>query len=662
MQKQWQIAAQPAVKVAINKTGWYQVNIGDLAAAGMFVSPNNVRMYVGGVEIPIKVTPNSLEFYGVALDTATTDTQVYWITSGSGAGKRISTEVSPGATNNNGPASFQYTVERKDRTVYFSSLRNGDAENWFGSVIATQPVTNVVNVHNLDASAVGQSQLEIALQGVTTNNHQVTVTVNGQAIHAVGFDGMDHKVAKFDLPAGLLIEGDNAVTFSAAASGDVSIVDYIRVTYAHTYNADNNMLTTTAVSMQPIKVTGFTSNQITAIDVANPLAPVELFGTIDGDAGNYSISVDGGKRRNLMILTPDRMLRPLSITPNQPANLTKSSGGNFVIITNAAFAQSIQPLVALRQSQGYQVAVVDVEDIYDQFSFGVHSPDAVRQFLNWTYLHWQTQPQYVLLAGSATFDPRNYSGLGYLDFVPTKLIDTANMETASDDWFVDFNDDGKPQMAIGRLPIRTTTDADQVVSKIIDYEHSGAPEALVLVSDLNDGVDFKASNSQIQAMLPQQLKTVSIVRGQTDVDAKTTLMDQLTQGQRIINYAGHGSVSLWRGNLLTDSDVQTLANHTPSPLMVTMTCLNGYFQDPHLASLGESLLRVNKGGAVAVWASSGMTENGDQTLMNREFFKQLFSNGSMTIGDAIKAAKSAIKDDDVRKTWILFGDPTMRIK
>jgi len=265
-----------------------------------------MQMFVGGVEIPIKVNADSIEFYGSAIDTATSDTQVYWLTSGMGSGKRINVQSSPGATNYNGPSSFQYTVERKDRTVYFSSLKNGDAENWFGSVIATQPVSNVINVHNLDANAADQAQIEVALQGVTTKNHQVTVMVNGQAIHAVGFDGMDHKVAKFALPAGSLIEGDNQITFSAGASGDVSIVDYVRVTYAHKYAADNNVLSATAVSMRPIKVTGFTSDQIMAIDVANPNQPLELVGTIAGDDTILIIAPDTGTaariRRKLLDL------------------------------------------------------------------------------------------------------------------------------------------------------------------------------------------------------------------------------------------------------------------------------------------------------------------------------------------------------------------------
>ena len=76
----------------------------------------------------------------------------------------------------------------------------------------------------------------------------------------------------------------------------------------------------------------------------------------------------------------------------------------------------------------------------------------------------------MLLVGDASFDPRNYLGLGDFDFVPTKLIDTVYLETASDDWFVDFNNDGLPSIAMGRIPVRTPEEAALVVSKIIAYE------------------------------------------------------------------------------------------------------------------------------------------------------------------------------------------------
>jgi hypothetical protein len=93
-----------------------------------------------------------------------------------------------------------------------------------------------------------------------------------------------------------------------------------------------------------------------------------------------------------------------------------------------------------------------------------------------------------------------------------------------------------------------------------------------------------------------------------------------------------------------------------------MTCLNGYFQDPGIDSLAESLVKAEGGGAIAVWASTGMTLPEPQGLMNQEFYRQLFGQGSVTrLGELVRRAKAAIYDNDVRKTWVLIGDPTLKI-
>jgi len=671
--KQWSIASQAALKIAINKTGWYHINMVDLMAAGLSsnANPLTLQMFVGGLEVPIKVNAknpdvlsadDSIEFYGSAIDTPTSDTQIYLLVSGTQSGKRIGTQLSPGSTNNSGLTSFQYTVELKDRSLYFSSLLNGDAENWFGAVVNANPVTENLTVRHLDQSSASQAQIEIALQGVTTNSHQVNVMLNGSAIESISFDGMTQRTVKLSIPQSSLVEGNNQITLTAQGSGDVSLVDYVRITYAHSYAADNNTLSSSVAGMEPVEITGFTSNQIRAIDVANPNQPIEVHGTITGDSGNYSIGIGPAKMRNLLVFSADQMLQPLSITANQPSTLNKGGTANYLVITSKELESSIQPFAAFKQTEGYSVALVDVEDIYDEFSYGVHSPYAVKDFLNWAYLHWQKQPQYVLLAGSGSLDPKNYTGLGNTDLVPVKLIDTSSMETASDDWFVDFDNDGVPQMSIGRLPVRNAADASDLISKIISYEQSGKANSAVLVSDISDNADFNTPNAQLRAMIPSRLNVVGIVRGQTNTDARTELLDQLSQGGKIINYEGHGSVNLWRGGLLTSSDAQFLTNQKVSPLLVTMTCLNAYFMDPRAASLGEALIRVHQGGPVSVWASSGMTDTENQRVLNQTFFQQLFSNANITIGQAIRAAKATEQDNDVRRTWILFGDPTMRIK
>ena len=72
-----------------------------------------------------------------------------------------------------------------------------------------------------------------------------------------------------------------------------------------------------------------------------------------------------------------------------------------------------------------------------------------------------------------------------------------------------------------------------------------------------------------------------------------------------------------------------------------------------------------KGGAVAVWASSGLCEPGGQALVNQELYRLLFNsqdNMALTVGEAAARAKSAIGDPDVRRTWTLFGDPSMKLK
>src|SRR6185295_16897800 len=107
--------------------------------------------------------------------------------------------------------------------------------------------------------------------------------------------------------------------------------------------------------------------------------------------------------------------------------------------------------------------------------------------------------------------------------------------------------------------------------------------------------------------IPGNMSTLEIDRGVTDnATARSLLLAYLNQGQSVVNYLGHGSVDILRENLLTTDDASSLANGARLSLFVSMTCLNGYFQDAAIDSLGEAMLKAGDGGAVAAWASSGM--------------------------------------------------------
>jgi hypothetical protein len=309
------------------------------------------------------------------------------------------------------------------------------------------------------------------------------------------------------------------------------------------------------------------------------------------------------------------------------------------------------------------VAVADVEDIYDEFSFGQKTPFAVRDFLAFAKSNWKKKPRFLLLVGDSSYDPKNYLGLGDFDLVPTRLTETEFMETASDDWFADFDGDGVPELAVGRLPVRVAKEASLLVSKIIAYESSSPLRELMLVADANYGFDFEAYNNRLASLVPPTLRVTQVNRGRMDTEnAKKMLMEGIQRGQKLVNYTGHGSLNTWRGNLLTSQDALELTNEH-LPVFVTMTCLNGYFDDAAFDSLAEALLKAERGGAIAVWAPSGMTLPSQQAAMNQEFYRLIFSGDpSLTLGEAVRRAKLVAPDADGRRTWLLLGDPTIRLR
>jgi hypothetical protein len=485
------------------------------------------------------------------------------------------------------------------------------------------------------------------------------------------FSGQENGTVSIAIPPSLLREGDNLATLAAEGGPtDLSLVDVVRLTYEHSYTADADVLHCTAQGGQQVVAEGFSGPVIRVMDITDPAAPIELAATVNTRAPSFSVSFQapGRGQRTLLAFAPDAVKSPAAAAANAPSLWhARQAGADLVIVAHRTLAASVEPLRRLREAQGLSAALIDVEDLYDEFNFGSKSPWAVREFLACAKAQWRRSPRFVLLMGDASVDPRNYLGFGDDDFVPTKLIDTALMETASDDWFADLNGDDLPEMAVGRLPVGAADEATTVVAKILAYEQAAAGEwskRVLLVSDNNDVFDFQGASAAVGALLPASLSCDGVFLGWTDLAlARSMLREKLNAGQLLVNYVGHGSADVWAGEaLLTARDVEGLSNSPRLSFVVCMTCLNGFFHNPMMECLGEALLNAGQGGAVAVWASSGLTYPSEQTVIDRQLIRLLFGGGSPTLGEATMRAKAATADPDIRRTWILFGDPTMRLK
>ncbi|MCX5919012.1 MAG: C25 family cysteine peptidase, partial [Deltaproteobacteria bacterium] len=593
------LAGSPAMKLLVKEEGWYRVSQPELAAAGMNTNfnPKHLHLYVDGNELPIRVIAekdnkfgprDAIEFYGIGLDTPSTDTQVYWLVVGSRPGKRM--PVSRGQGGQASLTAFPYTAESKERSFYFPALLNGEESNFFGPIIYTYRVDQLLYVWDADPTSPEDALLEVALQGGTAGPHRVKVFFNDSEVGEVSFSGQSQAMFRAEIPVSALQAGENLVSFIAQGGEmDISLLDYIHLTYWRAYRAHENGLKLTGQGGRLVSVGGFSHPQVQVVDITDPQSVIEVEGKVKAQGSGYAITfrVPGSGPRTLLALAAEKAKSPAQLVLNQPSNWHQGMRGYaLVIISHKDFLESLKPLKTLREAQGLSVALVDVEDVYDEFSFGAKTPQAIKDFLQRAKSSWQKPPRFVLLVGDASYDPRNFLGYGDLDFVPTKLLDTAYLETASDDWFVDLNGDGLPDMALGRLPVQTPQEASAMVAKIIAYEKSSRTSEVLLGADKTEKTadfDFVEAAQKVGALFPSSVGLRKVFRGEfgSDGQAKEALLHYLGQGSLLVNYLGHGGMMEWRGDLFTADDAEALANGGGLAFFINMTCLNGFFQAPY---------------------------------------------------------------------------------
>ncbi|HQW36014.1 MAG TPA: C25 family cysteine peptidase [Thermoflexales bacterium] len=175
------------------------------------------------------------------------------------------------------------------------------------------------------------------------------------------------------------------------------------------------------------------------------------------------------------------------LTKYSPQGLDQALNAIAIYIGPASFAPAVQPLLALRQSQGVSAVFVDIQKIYDGWSYGRVSPLAIRDFLRYAVKQWATAPTSVVLMGDTTFDPLNYIKSA-VNIVPAYLLptDPFPLETSGaapcDSCLANLDGDSPvppgasytsdylPDLDIGRFPVQNAEELTTLVSKIVGYE------------------------------------------------------------------------------------------------------------------------------------------------------------------------------------------------
>lgn len=322
-----------------------------------------------------------------------------------------------------------------------------------------------------------------------------------------------------------LLEGTNILTIACKREIDSVGLDWFDVEYPKAFVANDNYIEFSHEPGYRYHIMGFSENKIHLFDITTPGDVTRIGNFRVAGTGPYAIDFEphytmytAGMKR-YCILTQDTMKIPLNISEKREFSLKdKAIGVNYIIITrrilgwdrNGTIYPWLHDLLTLRESQGLKPLLVDLADIYDEFSDGIHTPQAVKDFLIYARNNRkESDPQYLLLLGDSSYDYANNWNLEEEDYpyVPTYLIVTPYKgESGSDDWFV-RTDEGDPitHFYIGRLPAASTEQAEVMVKKIITYETTVNSKSwgknVLLVAD-NITQAFETMNDEAAARIP----------------------------------------------------------------------------------------------------------------------------------------------------------------
>lgn len=655
------LAGGPWLKIEVREEGIYRLAGADLRAAGLpaNVEPRGLRLFTEGREAAIRVDgtrdgrldpEDAVWFYGLGRETRYSRSRVYWLTWGRAPGRRMA--LGPARVSGAAPEAFPFTVEARERTVYFASLQNGAAENFFGAPVTASGMTRTFQLAAMAPQSAGL--LAVTLQGVTAlqaaADHQVAVLLNGEPLGQVVWDGQGLGRQAFSLAPGLLREGANEVTLRAEGPApDVSLVESVRLTYLRRYEADPDGLRFTASGASRVRLGGL-GGAPEILDVTDPENPIRPSWEREGTG--IAVNVPGRPRETrLLLAVPEGGSPERPIEKNLPSGWSETrNGADLVVITPREWVSAAEPLRAAREGQGLRTSIVPLDDVYDEFNWGHAEAAALRRFLQYAHARWRRRPEFALLVGDASYDPKDYLGFGPVIGPPTGAVDAGTLETASDDWLADFDGDGAPELALGRVPTRTLAETERVLERLAEWKPAaGAP---LFAADLPDTYPFGSASARAASAFGGGSEPWVRTGGGGD---RPALLGRVAAGPRLVSYSGHGSIDFWRGGLLTNADAAGL----PGPggaVWSLMTCLNGYFASPTLPCLGERLVQEN---AAAAWASSGYCDPEAQDRAQQVFMRGLASG--LAVGQAARRAKQQTPDRDLRLTWVLLGDPTLRL-
>ena len=714
---------QVRYRITLSETGIYQLTYADLEAAGVPVTtldPRNLHLYHGDDDLAIEVIgeedgsfdPGDLvRFYAEKVDSLYTSINTFWLVVGDTPGRRMASRTVAPQGEIVAP-SFPCTQHFEQDLVYRSNMPMASGvDHWYWGQTYVLPHGSVLTYtvpFSIEQPLTGTASLSLELWGASGDSrvdpdHHAQIYLNHVLVGDVFWDGAVPFTSVVTFDQAILQAGTNELTlYTPGDTGardlnnqpwEVAWLNFFDLTYQRTFQVTQDHLRfTPSAGPGEFALAGWSGPDLVLYDISDPQSPVRLSGVeVSGTAGDYTLRMhdDVPAGGAYYAANAKALLSPLAVSADAPSDLhTPAAGADYLLISHADFLAGVERLAEFRRSQGLRVRVIDVQDIYDEFSGGLLDPQAIRDFIQYAYFNWPAPaPSYVLLVGDGTYDFLDNSGYGVATFIPPYLacVDPVLGETAADNRYVAVvGDDIMPDLHLGRLPVNNQVELTAMLDKIIGYEATPAPgdwrTRTVFVADNPDsGGNFGELSDLVADHLPPELSVQKIYLGTAEYPlnlatlAQQATLDAFNRGALLFNYVGHSSISNWASEMLFGVDrLPQVSNGSFYPIVLPMTCLEGSYHNPRYASLGENVVRLSGRGAVASWSPTGLGVASGHDYLDRGFYDALFDWDVRGLGPATTAGKLNLFENeqspsgdprfqDLIDTYILLGDPATNI-
>ena len=702
--------------------GW--INNGTVALFnGGFDTAHQVTYIPGNGYVSGGTTPG-FYFYAQQIWNNYTTTNAYWLRAGTNVFSTL--DMGSPSAGSSGPYTAVWTAQSdidNGLSVILQSTGtpqglDTDQSFWFWKQMTAASGNDTwTTTFALDRLVRGVSDtatLTIQLFGATATRQTVTVSLNGTVIDgyaptgSLSWSGIGARQIQFTFPMTLLkdnstspSQGRNTLTAQALLPSGAAVsqfyLDSYQLAYRRQYSISSTFFPTLEASSaeaagQTLTVSGFggtTRPTILGFDVSDLLRPKRLAGlTVAGTTGAWTASLKPTvSTTRFVVLNPavsgaQAIPSASSISLVYPTQLDDPSiRGSYLIVTHSKLTNSANALAAYRSSS-FRTRVVVMDDIYNQFNYGVASPHALEAFVKTAYSRWAVPPRYLVLVGDGSYDYRDLTASGDF-FVPPMMIATPYGAFASDSRYGKVGTDGLPRVMVGRFPVSTDAEFTVMLNKIKSYESESVSSlnALLLADQPDAAGDFIANRNAVRNYLSPQYTSTLLDPGYSPpvnatiaASIQNGVKNALNSGMDLFNYMGHGAQDQLgiRPYVQVDSQsplsfVPVVSNAGRLPVLVAMTCVAGDFAEPGFTSIGEALLRMNSTGAVAVVAPTGLSQDSDATVVNATLMNLLGVNAAGRLGDLVAQAFSrynvAPPPNASTSFWLynILGDPALRL-